>query len=60
MKNNKKEKKWSLREDIQRRWQLYLMLLLPVAWLVIFCYVPMGGIVIAFKDYSFRKGVFGS
>ena len=55
-----KEKKWSLREDIRRRWQLYLMLLLPVAWLIIFCYVPMGGIAIAFQDYSVVRGIFGS
>lgn len=55
-----KRKKWSLKEDIQKRWQLYLMLLLPVAYVIIFCYVPMGGILIAFKDYSFRKGILGS
>ena len=59
-KKRRKEKKWSLREDIRRRWQLYLMLLLPVAWLIIFCYVPMGGIAIAFQDYSFKRGIFGS
>lgn len=56
----KKKKKWGLREDIQKRWQLYLMLLLPVLYIAIFCYVPMGGIVIAFKNYSFRKGIMGS
>lgn len=54
------EGKGSLREDFRRRWQLYLMLLLPVLWILIFCYVPMGGIIIAFKDYSFRKGIAGS
>lgn len=59
MKKKKKER-WSLKEDIQRRWQLYLMLLLPVTYIIIFCYVPMGGIVIAFKDYSFKKGILGS
>lgn len=57
---NKKKERWSLKEDIQRRWQLYLMLLLPVTYIIIFCYVPMGGIVIAFKDYSFKKGILGS
>lgn len=47
-------------DDIKRRWQLYLLLLLPVAYIVIFCYIPMGGIVIAFKDFSFRKGIWDS
>lgn len=55
-----KKKKWSLKEDIQKRWQLYLMLLLPLAYIIIFCYIPMGGILIAFEDYSFRKGILGS
>ena len=54
------KKKWSLKEDIQNRWQLYLMLLLPLAYIIVFCYVPMGGILIAFEDYSFRKGILGS
>jgi len=55
-----KKKSWSLKEDFRRRWQLYLMLLFPVIYILIFCYVPMGGILIAFKDYSFRKGIMGS
>ncbi|MDE7008573.1 MAG: ABC transporter permease subunit [Lachnospiraceae bacterium] len=54
------KKKWSLKEDIPKRWQLYLMLLLPLAYIIVFCYVPMGGILIAFEDYSFRKGILGS
>lgn len=56
----KQKGKWNLKEDIKKRWQLYLMLLLPVLYIIIFCYLPMGGIVIAFKDYSFRKGILGS
>lgn len=56
----KKKERWSLKEDFQKRWQLYLMLLLPVLWVIVFCYVPMGGILIAFKDYSFRKGILKS
>ena len=55
-----KKKSWSLKEEFRRRWQLYLMLLFPVIYILIFCYVPMGGILIAFKDYSFRKGIMGS
>ena len=56
----KKREKWNLKQDFRKRWQLYLMLSLPVLYIIIFCYVPMGGIVIAFKDYSFRKGILGA
>lgn len=56
----RKGKGYNLKENMKCHWQLYLMLLLPLIWLVIFCYVPMGGILIAFKNYSIRKGVWGS
>ena len=46
--------------NIKARWQIYALLLLPIAYLLIFCYVPMGGLVIAFKQYDFTKGIFGS
>jgi putative aldouronate transport system permease protein len=42
---------------IKRTWMLYLMLLLPMAFFVIFRYVPMANIVIAFKDYNIFVGV---
>jgi putative aldouronate transport system permease protein len=41
-------------------WQLYLFLLLPVIYIIIFKYIPMGGLVVAFKDYKVRKGIWGS
>ena len=41
-------------------WQLYVLVLLPVAFVIVFAYLPMGGIIIAFKDFSIRKGIFGS
>jgi len=41
----------------KRSWILYLMLLLPMAFFIIFRYVPMTNIVIAFKDYSIFRGV---
>ncbi len=37
---------------IRRRWQLYLILLLPLIYIVIFKYIPMYGLQIAFKNYS--------
>ena len=39
---------------------LYFMLLLPIAYYIIFHYIPMGGIVIAFKNYSIFQGIFPS
>lgn len=40
--------------------QLYLMLLLPIIWYVVFLYVPMYGIQIAFRDYMPSSGFLGS
>jgi putative aldouronate transport system permease protein len=44
----------------QRKWMYYAMLLLPMAFFVVFRYVPMVNIVIAFKDYNLFKGVWES
>ena len=39
----------------------YLLMLLPaVIFFVVFSYIPMAGIVLAFKDYSYSEGIFGS
>ncbi|RRD94775.1 sugar ABC transporter permease [Clostridiales bacterium COT073_COT-073] len=53
-------KQHSLTRRIKLRWQLYLMLLLPLIYIIIFAYVPMGGLVIAFKKYSVNLGIWGS
>lgn len=39
---------------------LYVMLLPVIAYLIIFCYIPMGGIVIGFERFVASDGVFGS
>lgn len=44
---------------LRRNWQLYLMLALPLAWLLIFQYVPMFGAQIAFRDYRPQGGFAG-
>ena len=43
-----------------QRWQLYLFLVIPLAWVLIFCYYPMLGVQIAFKDFLPREGIWGS
>ena len=58
--NAKKSMGKRISVEVKRHWQLYLMLVLPVAYLIIFAYLPMGGAVIAFKDYSIRGGIWGS
>lgn len=52
--------KKSLGRRILARWQLYLLLIIPLAWLIVFCYVPMGGLVLAFKKYNVGLGIWGS
>jgi putative aldouronate transport system permease protein len=39
---------------------LYLLILPGLIYMIMFRYVPMGGLVIAFKDYSPFKGLWGS
>lgn len=39
---------------------LHLLALPGVLYYIIFHYIPMYGVIIAFKDYNFRKGILGS
>ncbi|MGN0971964.1 MAG: sugar ABC transporter permease, partial [Aristaeellaceae bacterium] len=43
-----------------RCWQLYLLLLPAVVYIFIFNYMPLYGIQVAFRNYSPRKGYWGS
>lgn len=54
-----KSKKSTLRR-IFSSWQLYVILLPGLLYYFIFCYIPMGGLIIAFKDYGLWLGVFDS
>lgn len=50
----------SLRHDLKRDWQMYLFLILPIIYIIIFAYFPIGGLQIAFRKYSARGGIWGS
>lgn len=45
---------------MRKNWQLYLMALPAMVLLFCFAYMPMGGLVIAFKRYNFKDGIWGS
>lgn len=50
----------SLKKRILDNWQLYAMLLIPVVLTIIYKYIPMYGIQIAFRDFKASRGMFGS
>jgi ABC transporter, permease protein len=45
---------------LKRDWMLYALLLPAIIWYIIFCYLPMGGITLAFKDYQYNLGMWHS
>ncbi len=49
-----------LRKSIRENWFFYLIIAPAVVLMAIFCYQPMYGIILAFKDYDFRLGILGS
>lgn len=57
---NAKPIKRSLGRRIVDNWQLYLLLLIPVVLTIIYKYIPMYGIQIAFRDFDPNKGFTGS
>lgn len=46
--------------QVRKHWQLYLLVLPAFLYIIIFAYKPMSGILIAFQDYSLKKGIWGS
>ncbi len=54
------KKKISSFHSIKRDSLLYLLLLLPLAYIIIFKYAPIYGVLMAFQDYNIFEGISGS
>ena len=49
-----------IRADFHRNKWAYFMFIPVLVWYIVFCYAPMYGAIIAFKDYSPSLGILGS
>lgn len=49
-----------LKRDLLNQRVLFLMLLPGLIWYIVYRYIPMGGLVLAFKDFNFKRGILGS
>lgn len=54
--NNKPKSKVA---QFKRQWTLHVILLIGLVYLLIFAYIPMVGIIIAFKQYKLASGIMG-
>lgn len=56
----KMKKSGPFKKSFLKYWDLYLLILPALIYLIIFKYIPIYGTIIAFQDYSPAKGVLGS
>lgn len=54
------QNKRSWKQEIQRNWALYVLIMPAFILAIIFCYVPMGGLIMAFQNYKPWLGITGS
>ena len=60
MEQNKVKTKTPFLKVVRRHWLLLLMLLPSLLYVIIFSYVPMTGIILAFKRYQYNGGIYFS
>ena len=46
--------------SLRKYWQMYLLLIPVIAYYIVFKYVPMAGVQIAFKNFKFSRGIWDS
>jgi multiple sugar transport system permease protein/putative aldouronate transport system permease protein len=56
----RKANRAAIGRQIKHNWQLYVMLILPVAYMIVFHYWPMYGVQIAFRNFNPIDGITGS
>lgn len=56
----RKQKAQKVLRRMGLQWQLYAFLLIPIVLVIIFSYVPMYGITLAFKEFRPKLGIIGS
>lgn len=56
----KKVNRLCLKNAILKNWELYLLILPVISYFIIFHYLPMYGVQIAFKNFLVAKGIWGS
>ncbi|MCR4588136.1 MAG: ABC transporter permease subunit [Lachnospiraceae bacterium] len=60
LKANQKKGQVPFTKVLKRHWLLLVMLLPAVIYVVIFSYIPMTGIIMAFEKYTFKGGIYRS
>ena len=60
MEKTKKQKKINFKQILKKNWVCYLFILPMLIYVIIFNYIPMYGIQLAFKDYRVADGIWGS
>jgi putative aldouronate transport system permease protein len=50
----------SILKQIKNSWQLYVIFFLPLVYIIVFHYIPMYGVTIAFKNFNAVQGILGS
>ncbi len=59
-KKKKQQRKWNSMRMLKKSWVCYLFILPMLVYVIIFSYVPMYGIQLAFKDYRVADGIWES
>ena len=49
-----------IKREFRNNWLLFVMLIPAIVYVIIFAYWPMSGVVLAFKDFKTRLGIYGS